>query len=232
MIDAATIAAAILPSVAGTPAPATDAPPADTERLEKVRAFYRPALLTVGQFAPRDPRAHETIARWLALRYLGTAPVGLVLGGVTGCGKTTAARAIRVLTGAKFVRCADLPRWWEDEDVPWRERAMPTAYLGVEFGGRPQLDLILDDLGAERPAAAYGRRAEAAGELLADRYDDWKSRKALTILTTNLTDHEISARYGERIASRLAEMCLRVDFHSVDHRRHRQHQHNPGVRHA
>lgn len=71
--------------------------------------------------------------------------------------------------------------------------------------------LVLDDLGAEK----YSEWAEAA---LFSIIDDRYVRMAPIIITTNLTLDEISARLGDRIASRLAHMCTTLELSGNDRR--------------
>jgi len=209
--------ATLLPNVFHPHGTGVEAATDDNEKTLRFREFYRRSLLA-HNFDSRDAKAFEVIARWLSVRWQGKAKVGLLLRGVPGCGKTTAAQAICAHLGCKMILARSLPAWFEDKDVPWRDRVTPVAYVGAFVGGKHMLDLIIDDMGIERQSSVYGSKVDAMIELLDDRYDAFKSYGNLTIITTNLDRRLIANRYGERIASRLDEMCWPIDFLPIDHR--------------
>lgn len=64
--------------------------------------------------------------------------------------------------------------------------------------------LYIDDLGVE--TKYFGE--ELLSQLILDRYAGWKSNPSRrTYISSNLKISEIAARYGERIADRIVEMC-------------------------
>lgn len=71
--------------------------------------------------------------------------------------------------------------------------------------------LILDDVGAEKPSEWT---EEQLYRLINHRYVHGRR----TIITTNLTGPAVVERLGERIASRLRQMCHRVVLNSGDRR--------------
>lgn len=71
--------------------------------------------------------------------------------------------------------------------------------------------LFLDDLGTEKPSQWV---LEQMYIILNERYM-WAKP---TMITTNLTMREIAQIYGDRIASRLVEMCKLITLDSQDHR--------------
>ena len=80
------------------------------------------------------------------------------------------------------------------------------------------LDLIIDDLGAEpRKTIVYGQQVYPMQDLLMRRYAAFPQAK--TYITTNLTMDEIAEVYGERVRSRLEEMCDVITLQGVDLRR-------------
>lgn len=71
--------------------------------------------------------------------------------------------------------------------------------------------LVLDDIGVEKPSEWV---LETIYGLLNFRYEN----ELPTILTSNLSLGELSAKLGERIASRLAEMCEVLELKGEDKR--------------
>lgn len=123
----------------------------------------------------------------------------LLLLGPTGVGKTFQAwGALRALTatgarfGAQFVAAADLyaelrPRYGVDSEEVYR------AYSRADV-------LVVDDLGA----AKHSEWVEEVNQRLVNyRYE----RQLTSVFTSNVKPADLAARLGERVASRLREMC-------------------------
>lgn len=73
--------------------------------------------------------------------------------------------------------------------------------------------LLVDDLGA-------GRAPTEFTEEINFRLVNWRYERHLpTLITTNVLPKELSARLGDRVASRLNEMCTRVVIKGEDRRR-------------
>lgn len=70
-----------------------------------------------------------------------------------------------------------------------------------------QKNVFFDDLGAETKGKFFGENMEAFEKLIQIRYNDFRDYGVLTHFTTNLTKKDMMQRYGERIVSRLKEMC-------------------------
>ena len=68
-------------------------------------------------------------------------------------------------------------------------------------------DICIDDVGSERMVAEYGAKDEVLRAVIAHRSDRQRGKRGKTHVTTNLTAEQISARYGDRILSRLMGMC-------------------------
>jgi DNA replication protein DnaC len=73
---------------------------------------------------------------------------------------------------------------------------------------------VLDDLGAEKPS-------EWTCEKLLELVDERYVQARPTIVTSNLPPNKLSTHVGERVASRLAEMCTVVPVVGQDRRRAR-----------
>lgn len=71
--------------------------------------------------------------------------------------------------------------------------------------------LLLDDLGAEYAS-------EFSKEQILTILDTRLAKKYPTFITTNLSFDEIKAKYGERISSRIKEMCLIIKLKGADRR--------------
>jgi DNA replication protein DnaC len=76
--------------------------------------------------------------------------------------------------------------------------------------------LVLDDIGSSKPSPWA---LETVGHILNTRYNE----KRVTLLTTNFldsaNDETLSKRIGERIRSRLYEMCRTVEILAPDYRK-------------
>ncbi|MFB7899895.1 ATP-binding protein [Streptomyces xiamenensis] len=135
----------------------------------------------------------------------------LLLLGPTGVGKTFQAfGAIRdsALGGALapwvFTTSADLyaslrPRHGIDSEAEFRK------YRDARL-------LLIDDLGAAK--------ASEFTEEVNFRLVNWRYEHHLpTLMTSNVLPRELAARMGDRVASRLVEMCQRVVIEGTDRRR-------------
>jgi DNA replication protein DnaC len=71
--------------------------------------------------------------------------------------------------------------------------------------------VVINDLGTERDT-------EFAKELLFDLIDRLYENSKPIIITTNLSDEELFAKYGPRIMSRLIGMCDAIYYEDEDHR--------------
>lgn len=145
---------------------------------------------------------------------------GLLFAGPVGVGKTHLAvavlRSIVRTSGQRgvFADYRDLLRQIQDSYNPVAE----TSELQIL---RPLLNadvLLLDELGARRPTAWV---RDTVTHLLNDRYN----REKITLITTNYGDESsdeapgLDERIGERLQSRLFEMCKQVRMTGGDYRR-------------
>ena len=108
-------------------------------------------------------------------------------------------------------------RSWELAESEFQKTAIR---LALRKAALPEhsLDLIIDDLGAEpRMAIHYGQRFFPLQEMLMRRYVAFPQAK--TYITTNLTMDEIGHEYGERVRSRLEEMCDVIVMRGGDRRK-------------
>ncbi|MFC5204588.1 ATP-binding protein [Streptomyces kaempferi] len=136
----------------------------------------------------------------------------LLLLGPTGTGKTHQAYgAIRDLALAGVAA-----RWVVTTAADLYAALRPRHGIDSEAEFRRYRDasvLLLDDLGAERKPTEFT-------EEINFRLINWRYENHLpTLITSNLVPKEIGARLGDRVTSRLIEMCERVVFSGPDRRR-------------
>jgi DNA replication protein DnaC len=135
----------------------------------------------------------------------------LFISGPVGTGKTYQAYGALRAIAARGIRAR-----WEAVSAPdlySRLRPRPGVDSEIEFRTVASLGLLLlDDLAA---AKATEWTEEVTYRLINHRYE----HQLATIFTTNLKAKEIATAVGERIASRLAEMCTVVPLTGEDRRK-------------
>lgn len=128
-------------------------------------------------------------------------PKGILLAGNVGSGKTTIMHSIW-----KTVAHTELKFAYKTSRQIAREYAKQ-GYDGIESYMRANIDFCFDDLGAETNARFYGDEVNVFAEIIQDRYELFRFLKYRSHFTTNLTTQEIEKNYGDRVLSRLYEMC-------------------------
>lgn len=158
---------------------------------------------------------------WVSQFHAGPADApSLLLLGPTGTGKTHQAyAAIRAsVTVALPMRSGGVraPTW---HAMTYAEMTASLRPRGREYDTEAVLEryrtlglLFIDDLGA---AKLTEFTEEATYRLINGRYEDMRP----SIFTSNLPMHELKEAIGDRIASRLAETCIRVVLDGPDRRR-------------
>ena len=209
----------------------------EQRRLAAARIPQRYRDCTLDAFDPSYPRADDSLGRALltARRFVEAYPVdtagrGLLLVGTTGLGKTHLAvgvlqRLVRE-RGVRGLFCdyRELLKSIQNSYNP-QVQTSEVDVLKPVFAAEV---LVLDDLGAQKPSEWVW---DTVALILNTRYND----RQTTIITTNypdlpaaggnLTDIERAAReptlgdrIGDRMRSRLAEMCIRVEMRGDDFR--------------
>jgi DNA replication protein DnaC len=143
---------------------------------------------------------------------------GLLLKGQPGTGKTTAMRILNEYMKIDDVRYLDV----KNKPLSMQFKIIPSRQAVAEYqaGGNEAIEYLLsyhnlciDDIGSEQTTANYfGTKCDVMNEIIERRYISGK----LTHATTNLGYNEIAQKYGERIASRLVDMCHIVVFTGND----------------
>ena len=182
------------------------------------------------------PRRLKSIANWLTNP--ARKPSLLLTGGLTGTGKTTAAKAVKEMArGLKesfdsyriqaqmsreaggYLRLNEEAKirlsWCESRViVPAFYTANDIARIAEDPGSgfdratRASF-LIIDDMGTEpRILKRYGNEILPLTDMLLYRYE----KMLPTIITTNLSHSQIAEQYGPRISDRLKEMCETLVF--------------------
>lgn len=136
----------------------------------------------------------------------------LLLLGPTGTGKThqaygairelaiTGVAATWVVTTAADMYAALRPRHGIDSEAEFRR------YRDASI-------LLVDDLGAERKPTEFT-------EEINFRLVNWRYERGMpTLFTSNVLPKELAARLGDRVTSRLGEMCQRIVLEGPDRRR-------------
>jgi DNA replication protein DnaC len=209
----------------------------EQRRLAAARIPQRYRDCTLDAFDPSYPRADDSLGRALltARRFVEAYPVdtagrGLLFVGATGLGKTHLAvgvlqRLVRE-RGVRGLFCdyRELLKSIQNSYNP----QVQTSELDVLKPVFAAEVLVLDDLGAQKPNEWVW---DTVALILNTRYND----RQTTMITTNypdlpaaggnLTDIERAARettlgdrIGDRMRSRLAEMCIRIEMRGDDFR--------------
>ncbi|MEU4051319.1 ATP-binding protein [Streptomyces olivaceus] len=136
----------------------------------------------------------------------------LLLLGVTGVGKTYEAYGAMRELAVSGVRC-----WWHVTTAADLYAALrPRHGVDSEEEFRRYRDaglLLVDDLGAEGKPSAFTE--EVNFRLINYRYE----RQLPTLFTSNADASQLRERLGDRVTSRLREMCQRIAIKGTDRRR-------------
>lgn len=148
----------------------------------------------------------------------------LLMGGV-GVGKTvimTAYGYAMQLTPFSFgvVSCRDIIKDFAVKGYDGIKRYSET--FGVTVNNTADrskpVDLCLDDLGTEPDAFHFGNKINVIEGIIQDRYIYFTRFGMRTHMTTNLNGIEIRDEYGERVASRIRQMCNQFKITGNDRR--------------
>jgi hypothetical protein len=130
---------------------------------------------------------------------------GFILIGNPGVGKTYFMKAFHEH------RKPNRRRGWELDHFSLNTQVRQLGSINLQYYDH---DFYLDDFGADvKTVTVYGTPTEPIVDLISGRYDKWQNAMMgigelrLSFISTNLTpDHFVNV-YGERIWSRIQEMC-------------------------
>lgn len=185
-----------------------------------------------GKYQPMEEIGR--IARWLEKPHRH----GLLLIGNVGSGKTTIARAIReVINHLDIGRFIDdkglmIAKGWiaygniKNESTNWMNEVSAVSLCKIANTDKfdrlkSSAALMIDDIGSEPEVVkVYGNEQSPVAELI-----DWRNdHQLLTIATSNLSTrtslgvNQFTERYGDRTASRIAELFDVIIIRGQDHR--------------
>lgn len=128
--------------------------------------------------------------------------------GPTGTGKTYLASALILAIGIKKNRgnLHHVPTMLNQAMAEYVTESRRTMNEMTEYP-----IIALDDLGMEKPT---DRTMEAIDIIVDRRY----SRELQTIITTNMTMQDVAKFYGDRVSSRLSDMCMILRLAGKDRR--------------
>ena len=139
---------------------------------------------------------------------------GLLLSGPIGCGKTSLMNLMKYLaqTENKFSvkPCRDI----SFEFIQDGYEVIHRYSKGKLYQAEPRT-YCFDDLGTENNIKYFGNECNVMAEILLSRYDLFIAKKLQTHITTNLSASEIEKNYGNRVRSRLRELCNLIAFVNV-----------------
>jgi DNA replication protein DnaC len=144
---------------------------------------------------------------------------GILLSGPVGCGKTTLMTLMK--SAAKqnnnFIMktCRDISFEFIKEGYQTIQK-----YSNGSNTHSEHRNYCFDDLGVETNLKYYGNECNVMAEIILSRYDIFISKQVITHITSNLSATEIESAYGNRVRSRLRELCnlIAFDSHSTDKR--------------
>lgn len=143
---------------------------------------------------------------------------GVILLGATGNGKTRRMRFLSHFLGIRMIDAWEVVERIRHNDTLayFREVSRVDISHGEDVPAR-YYDLIIDDLGFEdEKSVTYGNSRDIMERVLLARYQVFPRHK--TYFASNLTPEQLKARYGDRIWSRLNEMCHFIAMPGGDRR--------------
>ena len=146
---------------------------------------------------------------------------GLYIAGRTGCGKTWALEIFAFLATAHNIRYKAYGKDFLLDMQSYRADEITTDFLrqgDTSLYTDSVKVLVINDLGTEPEETLYmGNRVNILRQILEKRADD---PSKLTLITSNIPmwDKAIATRYGDRVASRLRQMCNYLEIKGDDKR--------------
>ena len=141
---------------------------------------------------------------------------GILLSGPVGCGKTSLMRLMKYFINHQQAIYIVKPCREVSFEFIKDGYEIINRYSRNSFTRSGQTEIprhfCFDDLGTENNLKYFGNECNVMAEVLLSRYDLFVSRKLITHITTNLTASEIEKLYGNRVRSRMRELCNLIAF--------------------
>jgi len=173
-------------------------------------------LPTIARYTVAAPETGKLVARqwteqgghrWAMNRAPGQQwadePRGIMMLGTLGTGKTMAMEIVASMFGTPMLSMVRI-------GAAWKIGGAAAAQAMVDE--HDNVDLIVDDIGAETDARSYGDRLSAR-DIIMQRYERWRQIGVRTHLTANLRPDQLrdeAGGVGARAYDRLCEMCIPV----------------------
>lgn len=157
---------------------------------------------------------HIEIFKGLTLYFLGDNSVydtskGIFLGGDVGTGKTFMLMLMNYLLPIK-----DRFKTLNAANLSLEYQRQGTDFLTQYESG----NIFIDDIGTEEIRKNYGTELNVVEYLTSVRYDKWHNLGTKTHFTSNIADDKIINFYGNRIYSRMMDMCNFIPMTGNDRR--------------
>ena len=136
---------------------------------------------------------------------------GLMISGPIGCGKTTLLELMKLIAVPEKKYMLTTSREISFEFIKEGFEVIQRYSKGIP-GQQTRRNIAFDDLGTERNLKHYGNECNIMAEILLSRYDLFVAHKFVTHITTNLSATELEDYYGNRVRSRLRNMCNLIFF--------------------
>lgn len=180
----------------------------------KLHEEDKPVLLKLLSYFLKD----EAVASQLQINL----HKGILLNGPVGCGKSTLMNLLRLF---EPMQNRFIIKTCRDVSFEFIKEGYETIHKYSRYSFYPNTHAnktyCFDDLGTESVLKYFGNDCNVLSEVLLSRYDLFISRQLITHITTNLSASEIEDVYGNRVRSRIREMCNLISFaeESVDKRK-------------
>lgn len=181
------------------------------------RHFY--AQLMYWVMADTRMMAQTADGKWIN----GRVNRGLFIAGPTGSGKTTAVKILRKICYYNVIGLRMYDERGERIWGWWQKRADELSALYAKEGSEGLISaktealVSIDDIGCEPAETNFmGTKVNVIRQIVEARSE----RRGLMIITSNygINDEEMVERYGDRVVSRLTEMCNFLILDTNDHR--------------
>lgn len=142
---------------------------------------------------------------------------GLFLTGKTGVGKTVHMKLVRNLLHIKerfkTKHCQQIAMEYMADGSPILMK-YGRNYIDYYDKNMINQSYCFDDLGTEEQVKHFGTGTNVLAQIILMRYELFQSHRVQTHFTSNLSAPQIQGFYGERVRSRLREMCNWIEYSS------------------